>query len=148
MILDKQLMFDEAAALTATRNSTNVIDLLRAGEDWGRGEELYWFFQVITDLDSAAEGASLQVALVTSATNTLGTPTILQDLPAVVTEVAMSAAFPYVILRHLSPVPPLLRYLGLVYTVSGENFTSGTVSAGIVKNVQSWKAYASNYVSA
>lgn len=148
MILDKFLMFDNVQALTATRNSTDVIDTLRAGEDWGRGENLYWFFQVITDLDSAAEGASLQVALVTSATSNLGTPTILEDQPALLTEVGMTAIPGFNFYRRLHPNPAWLRYIGVIYTVSGENFTSGTISSGLVHDIQSWKAYAGNFVSA
>jgi len=148
MILDKFLMFDEKVALTATRNSTNVIDLFRIGEDIGRGEPLYWFFIVNTDLDSAGEAATLQIALVTDDNAALTTPAILQDMPAVLTEAALTTALPYTLYRHVPVVPALERYLGLVYTVAGENFTSGTISAGITHDIQAWKAYASNFVSA
>lgn len=146
MILDKQLIFDWEDALTATRNSTNVIDLLRAGQDIGTGENMFVYFTVTTVLDSAGEAATLQIALVTDDNAALTSPVTLQDQPALIAEATLVAGYELMFRVHPSSV--MERYLGLVYTVGTENFTSGKVTAGLVKDVERWKAYAKNFVTA
>lgn len=142
---DHLLMFDEAAALTVTRNSTNVIDLLRAGQDIGNGENL-WVEVSVPTAFTAGGSATLQVELVTSADAALGTPTVLHDQSAVIAVATLVAGF---VLQFRFPVHnTMLRYLGLIYTVATGPMTAGNITAGIQKDIQRTKAYPRNYTVA
>lgn len=141
MIFDAQAIFDQDVALTATRNSTNVMDLLRAGEDIGGGEPLYLVFIVTTILDSAGEAATLQIALVTDDNASLSSPATIMDQPALITEATLVTG--YMIAQHVKPFAAMERYLGVVYTVGTENFTSGKIWCGLTHDLQRAKAYAS-----
>ena len=68
-------------AITATVNSTNVIDLSIA-RDIGEGEDLYATFVVGTAF-TAAGSATMTVALVVSAAAALTSPTTLQTTTAI-----------------------------------------------------------------
>lgn len=146
MILDKLSMFDEAAALTATRDSTNVIDMARASIDIGNGENLYLMFTVTTTLDSSGEAATLQIALVTDDNAGLDSATTLQDMPGTLAESVLVAG--YQRFWRIQPSSVMERYLGVIYTVGTENFTSGAITCGIVKDPGNWKAYDNNFVTA
>jgi len=146
MILDAQLMFDDDVALTATRDSTNVIDLLRVSQDIGNGENLWLYFSVGTTLDSTEEDATLQIALVTDDNTGLDSATVLQDLPAVIAEATLAAGF--AVMLRIHPTTVMERYLGVIYTVGTHNFTSGKITCALVKDVQNTKAYPGNFTSA
>lgn len=146
MIFDSQNVFDNDVALTVTRNSSNVIDLIKAGQDIGVGENLWLYFTVTTVLDSAGEAATLQIALVTDDNAALSSATVIQDMPALITEATLVAG--YEILWRVRPVRGLEQYLGVIYTVGTENFTSGKIFCALVKDVQWSKAFPDNIVTA
>jgi hypothetical protein len=135
MILDSTnlLSNQQSLALAAgTYNSANVIDL-SANRDIGAGEELSLFAQVVTGFTG---GTSLQMALVTSAAPGLTTPTTLFQTAAIPLASLQNPGFQ--IFRGYVPINPSglpLRYLGLIYTLVG-TFTAGTVSAGLVYDLQ------------
>lgn len=145
MIMDYHNLFDQAAAITVTRNSTNVIDLLRASQDIGAGENLFVTITVTTAF-TAGGSATLQVALVTDDNTSLSSPTTLQDQVAVIAVASLIAG--YEIVFRINPSSVMERYLGLVYTVATGPMTAGNVTAGIVVDIQRWRAYAKNYVTA
>lgn len=145
MILDKFTMFDEAVAITVTRNSTNVLDLIKASQDIGLGEPLYVFITVTTAFVTG-DAAVLQAALVSSAATNLGTPTTHRDQPAVIAAATLVAG--YTLLMRVDPVAAMLRYLGIIYTVTVGSFSAGAVTAGIVHDVQKNTSFAKNYVTA
>lgn len=145
MYLDKEIVFDDAAALTVTRNSTNVKDLGRAGQDIGNGENL-WLRISVTTAFTAGGAATLQIALVTDDNAALTSPTILQDQVAVIPVAALVVGYSLNI--RIQPTDVMERYLGLVYTVATGPMTAGNLTAGIVKDVQNSKAYPNNFVTA
>lgn len=145
MIMDKKLMFDEDAAITVTRDSTNVIDLLQANQDIGNGENL-WVVIVVTTAFTTGDAAVLQAALVTDDNAALDSATVLQDQVATIAAATLIAG--YTIRMRIHPTTVMERYLGIIYTVTVGSFSAGKVTAGIVKDVQNWKAYPSNFVSA
>lgn len=145
MILDKENLFDDDAAITVTRDSTNTIDLLRAGQDIGTGENLFVYVTVTTTFVTG-DAAVLQIALVTSADAGLGTPTTHQDQVATIAAAALVAGF--AIQFRIHPMTTPLRYLGLIYTVTVGSFSAGKVTAGIVKDIQRNTAYPKNYATA
>jgi hypothetical protein len=92
---------------------------------------------------TAGGAATLQVALVSSAAENLGTPTTHQDQVAVVPVASLIAGFTLYMRIHPMELP--LRYLGLVYTVATGPMLTGKITAGIVHGIQRSKAYASGF---
>lgn len=149
MFLDKENLFDNAAAITVTRNSTNVIDLTKAGQDIGVGEPLHIAVAVVETF-TAGGAATLQIAVVTDDNAALATPTILRDFPDVfaLAELAKGRETLIITLGPTELMATMERYLGLVYTVATGPMTAGKVTAGIVKDYQRNKPYPKNYVTA
>ena len=144
MIQEKLSMFDDARAITVTRNSTNVIDLLRAGQDIGMGEELFILVTVTTAF-TAGGAATLHIAVVTDDNVGLTTPTVLQDQPVAMPVASLVAGFE--IRMRINPSNIMQQYLGLVYTVATGPMTAGVVTASLQKDIQTWKAFPSNFYS-
>lgn len=148
-------------ALTATATSTYVIDLLPSGGAINAGSTggptantttmmpagaMYLYAWVHTTLDSAAEGATLDVTLESADNTSLSTPTVHMTLPQV-PEAALAAG--YWAAKGV-PIPngDYKRYLGLRFTVGGEDFTSGKISAWLSDTPFSERIYASARLTA
>lgn len=147
MIQDKKNMFDEANAITATRNSTNVILTGSPGalaRNVGVGEELTISITVDETFTAAGAG-TLTIAIVTDDNAALTSPTILYQTAALALAALVAAQEPI----HLKvPIATYEAYLGLVYTVATGPMTAGKVTAGIVHDIQRSKAYPNAFVSA
>jgi bifunctional ADP-heptose synthase (sugar kinase/adenylyltransferase) len=130
MIRDGDLILSNAQALTATAASTNVIDMTKAGD--AVGAELYLVIRQGTLLDSSAEGATLTIDIQTSSAEAFGTYTVLAR-KVIVESTGLTAANK--ILWKIKLPPGVLQYLRVYYTVSGENFTSGTIDAFLTPDV-------------
>lgn len=142
MILDSQLLFSEEQAITAAADSTNVVDLGIA-RNIGVGEELYIFILVTTAFTDSGSDSTLNVDLVTDDNAALSSDSVVMDL---VTIPALAAAGTYYTFR----VPPAIlnayeRYIGLAYTPANGNLSTGSITAGIVKEVQNAAIYASGF---
>lgn len=137
-------------AVTATANSTNVVDLSLA-RDVGEGDDLYVQFTVGTAF-TAAGAATLTPTVVVSAADTLTTPTTI-GTGGTIAVASLIAGFTFVV--RLNPqlfgstttVSSLgLRYLGAIYTVATGPMTAGTITADIVTDIQDGKKfYASGF---
>ena len=129
MYIDAGLLLDDAAAITVTRDSTNVVDLGVALRDIGAGEQLYVVI-VVDEAFTAAGAATLTTVLSTGVATTLGTTII--STPAIGKAALTLGRVPIVI-----PIPPNIaeRYIGLEYTVATGPMTAGTVTAFIAKDV-------------
>lgn len=148
MIYDFQNMFSQAQAITSTANATNVIDLVKTAQDIGVGESLFILFTVTTTF-SAGGAATLQIALVTDDNSGLSSPVTLQDQVAVIPVASLIAGFELPMRIYPTAFQgPMEKFLGVVYTVATGPMTAGNMTAGIVKDIQRWKAYPSNYVAA
>lgn len=140
MIYDAALLFSDAQAITATADSTNVIDLTTA-RDLGVGEELYIALTVTTAFTDASSDSTLAVALVTDDNASLSSDSTVMSL---VTIPALAAAgTTYFIRVPIATLNQYERYIGLTYTPANGNLTTGAITAGIVKDIQKWKAYPS-----
>jgi len=130
-------------AVTATANSTNVVDLSLA-RDVGEGEDLYVQFTVGTAF-TAAGSATLTPTIVVSAADTLSTPTTIATAGTIAVATLVAG---YSFAVRLNPLIASLglRYLGAIYTVATGPMTAGTITADIVTEIQDGKKfYASGF---
>lgn len=124
MIIDKLLTFSSGQALTATAASDSYVDQLAAGSP-AANDEMYLVVRCGTLLDSSGEAAVLKVALETDSDS--GFATALVEVMSVTIAEANIAANS--ILWAAKLPRGLKRYIRVKYTVTGENFTSGTIDA-------------------
>lgn len=141
MILDKDNLFSDAQAVTATAASTNVIDLGTA-RDIGNGEPLEILVVANETFDSAADGASLTISVETDSDEGFGTAVTVQESVSI--PEADLAAGEQVFKVKLASAD-FSRYVRLNYTVAGENFTAGTLTAGLILDRQNYKTYPSGF---
>jgi hypothetical protein len=136
MILDNTNIFSDGQAITATANSTNVIDLGAAGtpvgaavaigRDIGAGTDIY----VATNVTQAFNNlTSLKIALVSDDNTSLSSPKEIASRTYLLAEINATGqlTFPARI-----PMGANEQYLGVVYTVTGTAPTTGKVTSAIV----------------
>ena len=134
------------AAAASSPISENVVDVGNAtniARDMGEGEPLYIVFTVTEAF--AGVGASVAMNCVVSAAIGLGSATTVGSIAA--TAVGSLTLGTQFVVRINPLVASLgLRYLGVVYTISGATTTSGKMSAYVVKDFQDGKKfYASGF---
>lgn len=140
MYLDQENLFSDAQALTATAASTNVIDL-GADRDAGNGEPIEVLVVVNTTFDSAADGATLTIAVETDDNESFSSATILQQSQAI-PEASLEAGEQVFKVKLASGTE---RYVRLNYTVGTEDFTAGALTAGLIKDRYNYRAYPSGF---
>lgn len=140
MYIDRQNLFGQDQAVTASAASTDYIDLGQA-RDIGNGTPLE-IFVLVTEAAAAAGAATVQVALQSDDNAAFSSPANL----------VMSDAIPKAslvagteVLRV--PVPHgCERYLRLYFTVATGPLTAGKFTSGLVPLRQSSPAYAAGFV--
>lgn len=138
MILDGQNEFSKNQAITASANSTNVIDTSLA-RDIGTGEEFYIHINVTETFDDTDDNSTVAVALITDDNESLSSPATVQSL---VTLPALTPAGTQLYFRvNPANLVPFQRYLGLSYTVANGNLSAGKITAGLVRNIQKADTY-------
>lgn len=152
MIMDSQELFSgaiaadgtrTAQAITATANSTNVLDLRNAASpllvDEGlSGPEVWLNVQVLQAFNTLT---SLTIAFVSSAATTLTTPTTHYSTTIALAGLTANTS----VVRVLLPSGDYLRYAGMIYTVNGAAPTTGSVYAFITQDIQRNVIYPSGY---
>lgn len=137
MIMDKELLFSDAQAVTAAAASTNLVDLGGAN-DVGTGENLYVVAVVDVAFTDAGSDSTLAVKVQTDDDVAFGSATDAQEL---FTFPALAAAGSVKIAR-LQPGAIDERYMRLFFTPAGGNLTTGSITAFIAHDIDKWKAYA------
>jgi len=137
MIFSAQQLFSDDQAITASADSTNVIDLGVAGtpfdaaaalhQDIGKGAKIPILVQVTEAFDNLT---SLEIKISTGATTALGTTILSQTILLADLVVGKQTSF------DVLPNDITERYLGIEYVVTGTAPTVGKVTAGIVMGVQ------------
>jgi hypothetical protein len=142
MIEDKQLMFSEAQAITATANSTNVVDA-SVVRNLGVGQPLYIFILVTEAFTDTGSDSTVAVSLVTDDNAALSS---VATVASIVTLAALTAAGTLHFYRlPVALATPYERYIALAYTVANGNLTTGKITAGIISDIQRWAAYGSGF---
>lgn len=143
MILDQQNVFSDAQAITATANSTNVIDL-SAVRNIGIGEDLYLVFSVTVAFTDAGSDSTVTPSLVTddnaalSSVATIATYDVFAALTAAGTQRFYKLP--------IRTIPGLYeRYLAITYTVANGNLTTGSITAFLCKDIQAARQYTSGF---
>lgn len=122
-ILDKQLEFSDAQAVTATAASTNVIDLDTAAPNIGSsGTPIYAEVRVNTTCTSGGS-ATIDAVLQDSADNSSFATLVA---PA---QVAVAAATAGVVIMRVPLPAKHRRYLRINYTIGTANLTAGKFDA-------------------
>lgn len=146
MITDSLLALSAAQAVTATANSTNVIDLSQA-RDVGEGTDLICDFRVNTAF-TAGGSATMTAAVVVSAAAALTTPTTIASTSAIPVA-SLVSGYNFALKLNQLIASLGLRYLGVIYTIATGPMTAGAISANIVTNVaDGQKDYPSGFVVA
>lgn len=140
MIFSAQQIFSDDQAITASADSTNVIDLGVAGtpfgaqaalnDDVGKGNPIPILAQVTTAM-TAAGAATLVINISTGATTALGT-TIASVGPIAVADLVAG----YQMAIQVLPNKITERYLGIEYVVATGPMTAGNITAGITMGNQ------------
>lgn len=136
--MDGYLLFDNAAPLTTSAGSTNILDLQNF-RDLGVGSTVLNGF-VLVSTAFASTGSSTLVAAVQGSTDGTTWTTML-SLPSVAKAALVAGA--RIDFKVPRPVPgqALPRYLRMNYTVGVADFTSGNLTAALVLDRQDTVAY-------
>lgn len=137
MIFSAQQLFSDDQAITASADSTNVIDLGLPGtpygaaaalnQDIGKGAKIPLSVQVTEAFDNLT---TLEVKLSTGAATTLGTTIASQTIALADLLVGKQLNLDFL------PNGIVEQYLGLEYVVVGTAPTVGKITAGITMGVQ------------
>ena len=140
MIFSAQQLFSDDQAITASADSTNVIDLgvsatphgaaAALNNDKGKGNKIPILAQVTTAM-AAAGAATLVINISTGATTALGT-TIASVGPIAVADLVAG----YQMAIDVLPNKIVERYLGIEYVVATGPMTAGNITAGITMGNQ------------
>lgn len=149
MLIDKFLEFADAQAVTSTAISQNVVDLapLRGGQgvntvrDIGSGEELYLVVRTVEAVTDSGSDATLNVTLESDSTENLATSPTVHFSTGALPFARFSAAGAEVCAVKL-PAGDYERYVGVRFTVASGPLTAGRFDAFLVKDTQSYRAYA------
>ena len=124
MILDKENLFSDDQAITASAASTNVVDL-GVSRDIGKGVPVPVLIQVTADF---ATLTSLTAEIETSDSEDFSSSETLATSGAIpAADLVAGYQFP----MQYMPLGTK-RYVRVNYTVAGTNASAGTVTAGIV----------------
>ena len=138
MILDANLRFSNDQAITATADSTNIVDQGVANRDAGTRRRLYVVVVVTTAMTNTG---TVDVDLQGDSTDTI-TPDASRRLFRIPAASAVGDTF----IDELNPKGAVeaLRYMNLKYTVNG-TVSTGAVKAFLTQDVAAWSAKAKNY---
>lgn len=141
MYVDSQLQLSDAQAVTASADSTNLIDFSIA-RDIGTGENLY--LVTVVDVALTDSGSDSTVAVTIQGDSTA---TITPDASLVAYTIPAVAAAGSVYYHKLDPgsAPLQYRYVNVNYAVSGGDLTTGSFTTFLTTDIQKVTNYASGF---
>lgn len=130
MILDYQLMFADAQAVTASAASTNIVDLTAAGDIL---EDLNLVVRCDTTATSANGTATVTAKLQTATDSAFTTPVDLYVSPAfTISQLNANTN----LVKTCVPCTGVLRYLRVYFTVGTQNLTAGKFDAFLTPQIE------------
>jgi hypothetical protein len=146
MILDNDLLFSDAQAVTAAAASTNYYDTGplftgNTGRNIGMGENLYFSISVDTAMTDSSSDSTLAVTLETddnTSFSSAATVATLVTIPAVT-----AAGTKYFVKVPIATTVPYERYIRCYFTPANGNLTTGAFTVALVKDPDNWTSYAS-----
>lgn len=143
MLLDKQTLFSDAQAITASAASDNSIDL-GSVRNIGVGKELYLVFIVTTAFTDSGSDSTVTPKLETDDNSSFSSAATVRtfDTLAALTAAGTKRAYR---LEPYNDAGIFERYIRVYYTVANGNLTTGAITAFLSLDVQAWKPYASGY---
>jgi hypothetical protein len=144
MFVDALLLLSDAQVLTATDDSTNVIDLGNTTpvRDISAGEPMALAVNVDAAADAVTGDETYEIAVVQSDNADLSSPDVLTSRVILAAQLGIGTV-------HQLPIPPgsiTKRYLGATYTLGGT--TPGltlTAYIGPMNLIESRRNYAASY---
>jgi len=134
-MVDARLELSSAQALTASADSTNVVDLTQTARQVGAGKPLFVHFNVTVAADFTSGDETYQFNIATGSAASLGT--VLVERIMLSTDLTAGANF-----SMAFPAEKVLRYIGVEYVLAGTSPTV-TVDAYISdQEAYSWVSYA------
>lgn len=161
MIIDRELMFSNAQAVTAQALSTDVVDTaplgiaasagsadltfaVNTGRNVGAGQNLFIWVNVDVAMTDTGSDSTLSVELLTDDVAALNTSPVVVATLFIIPAVSLPG------FKAFARIPlgadiQYQRYIGLRYTPNNGNLTTGSFSAGIVLDADAFVSYASGY---
>lgn len=143
MIMDKQLMFSEGQAITATAASTNIIDL-GVARNIGAGSPLTLVFLVTEAFTDSGSDSTVTPALETDDNAAFSSATVIRTFDVFAALTAINTMRLYR-LEPFTATGAFERYIRINYTVANGNLSTGKFTTFILKEGQDWRPYAANY---
>ena len=134
-LVDARLELSSAQALTASADSTNVVDLTQTARQVGAGRPMYVHFNVTVAADFTSADETYTFAVATGAATSLGTQLASRAIVAG----TLVAGYNF---SMAVPMEGVLRYVGVEYVLAG---TSPTITVDAYLSDQeaySWQSYA------
>lgn len=153
MLMDSQLLFSDAQAITTTAASTNVVDLTNA-RDIGVGTELQMLFAVGTAFTTDSTNASTLTISLQGSTNSTNSGFVdyvrspaytASDLAG--SKIVLPVDWP-ALMRTAAVNQALPRYIRVNYTVGVASWAGGTLTASLLLGRDDNLAYPKNYTNA
>lgn len=133
--VDARLEFSSAQALTATADSTNVVDLTQSARQIGAGQPMWVHFNVTVAADVANGDETYQFNIATGSATSLGTQISTMTIP----RATLVAGYTF---SMAVPVERMERYVGVEYVLGGTS-PSVTVDAYMSdQEAYTWTSYA------
>jgi hypothetical protein len=128
--LDTSPLVGYLTALTAsdTQLSLNV----NSYREMGGGERLWVVVDIITAVAATGGAATVDFALITSASTGLGSATTILDFGAIAKGTLIAG---YRLIGAIPRTTTWLQYLGLQYTIATNNITAGTAVAWLAWDI-------------
>lgn len=146
MILDTDLLFSDAQAVTAAAASTNYYDTGplftgNTGRNIGVSEELYFSITVDIAFTDSGSNSTLTVDLQTddnTSFSSIATVATLVTIPALA-----AAGTKYFVKVPIATTVPYEKYLRIYYTPNTGDLSAGAVTVALVNSIDNWTSYTS-----
>lgn len=132
--VDSRLEFSSAQALTATADSTNVVDLTQSARQIGAGQPMFVHFNVTVAADAGNSDETYQFNIATGSAASMGTQIATMTIP----RATLVAGYTF---SMAVPVERVERYIGVEYVLGG---TSPSITVDAYMSDQepyTWTSY-------